>query len=196
MSVINNDLPWRLAELMVQMYNGARVESRKNNNNGVDSRTVVDDSLQLKVRCRMSMSLMFDSIWRWREEFQAQGRGNLEGIDGEGQVPKLMITNCVSQDQEVVFYKGAAKYPPSKSLNRDQDRDMFSYKGKGKDKVPDQMSNFSNPTPMNAFDFSSRADDVADYGPLFEQSFRSFDPMTLLDFSNEETSHIQKQELD
>ncbi|TVY42940.1 Regulatory protein [Lachnellula occidentalis] len=78
MSVINNDLPWRLAELMVQMYNGARVESRKNSNNGIDSRTVVDDSLQLKVRCRMSMSLMFDSIWRWREEFQAQGRGNLE----------------------------------------------------------------------------------------------------------------------
>ena len=25
------------------------------------------------------MSLVFDSIWRWREEFQAQGRGNLEG---------------------------------------------------------------------------------------------------------------------
>lgn len=24
------------------------------------------------------MSLVFDSIWRWREEFQAQGRGNLE----------------------------------------------------------------------------------------------------------------------
>ena len=87
MSVINNDLPWRLAELMVQMWNGARVEQRSqmaqmaNNGNGnsVDPRTTIDDSLQLKVRCRMSMSLVFDSIWRWREEFQAQGRGNLEG---------------------------------------------------------------------------------------------------------------------
>lgn len=86
MSVINNDLPWRLAELMVQMWNGARVEARsvlqnEGNGNGAshDPRTVIDDSLQLKVRCRMSMSLMFDSIWRWREEFQAQGRGNLEG---------------------------------------------------------------------------------------------------------------------
>ena len=28
MSVINNDLAWRLAELMVQMWNGARVEQR------------------------------------------------------------------------------------------------------------------------------------------------------------------------
>ncbi|TVY32465.1 Regulatory protein [Lachnellula subtilissima] len=262
MSVINNDLPWRLAELMVQMYNGARVESRKNSNNGVDSRTIVDDSLQLKVRCRMSMSLMFDSIWRWREEFQAQGRGNLEGqhirrpfcgfslfallrprfdncdstvsdqgvlpafassnsrsslstnsgIDSDGQVPKLMTTNCVFQDQEVVFYKGSAS--PSKSLNQDQDQDMFSYKGKDKDKVPDrtqdeyqsptsrsciyecnyaEASGFPNPTPMNAFDFSSSADD---YTALFQQSFRPFDHMQLLDFSDEEQSQNQKQEFE
>jgi hypothetical protein len=88
LSVINNDLPWRLAEVIVQMWNGARVEARSNahqvggngNGNGIhDTRTTVDDSLQLKVRCRMSMSLVFDSVWRWREEFQAQGRGNLEG---------------------------------------------------------------------------------------------------------------------
>lgn len=85
MSVINNDLPWRLAELMVQMWNGARVEQRSQmqhmsgSSNGIETRTAVDDSLQLKVRCRMSMSLVFDSIWRWREEFQAQGRGSIEG---------------------------------------------------------------------------------------------------------------------
>jgi len=87
MSIINNDLPWRLAELMVQMWNGARVEQRSPlqqqvhavNGLGVEKRTVVDDSLQLKVRCRMSMSLVYDCVWRWREEFQQQGRGNLEG---------------------------------------------------------------------------------------------------------------------
>jgi hypothetical protein len=86
MSVINNDLPWRLAELMVQMWNGARIEQRSqlaqmsgNNGTSHETRTMVDDSLQLKVRCRMSMSLVFDSIWRWREEFQAQGRGSIEG---------------------------------------------------------------------------------------------------------------------
>lgn len=76
MSVVNNDLPWRLAELMVQMWNGAKVEQRGQSNNG---HAQLDGSLQLKVRCRMSMSLVFDSIWRWREEFQAQGRGSLEG---------------------------------------------------------------------------------------------------------------------
>ncbi len=70
MSVTNNDLFWRLAELMVQMWNGVP------RSGGTDQ---VDGSLQLKVRCRHSMSLVFDSIWRWREEFQAQGRGSLEG---------------------------------------------------------------------------------------------------------------------
>ncbi|KAM3067549.1 hypothetical protein ACMFMG_000135 [Clarireedia jacksonii] len=78
MSIINNDLPWRLAELMVQMYNGGRVEARQmqqmGNGNGADAGMVIDDSLQLKVRCRHSMSLVYDSIWRWREEFQAHGR--------------------------------------------------------------------------------------------------------------------------
>ncbi len=38
----------------------------------------VDDSLQLKIRCRHSMSLVFDSIWRWREDYQARGRGTLD----------------------------------------------------------------------------------------------------------------------
>ena len=74
-SVTNNDLPSRLAEVLAQLWKsggaGSRVASRGNDNS--------DSSLQLKVRCRMSMSLVYDSVWRWREEFQAKGRGNLEG---------------------------------------------------------------------------------------------------------------------
>ena len=75
-SVLDNDLQWRLAELMVQMWNGARIEK---NNDLTEDEYGIDDSLQLKVRCRHSMSLVFDSIWHWREEYQARGRGNLEG---------------------------------------------------------------------------------------------------------------------
>lgn len=78
-SVVHNDLQWRLAELMVQMWNGARLDSRNNAYNPDDDTAVqMDDSLQLKVRCRHSMSLVFDSVWRWREEYQSQGRGSLE----------------------------------------------------------------------------------------------------------------------
>ncbi|KPI37047.1 uncharacterized protein AB675_3638 [Cyphellophora attinorum] len=36
-------------------------------------RVSVDDSLQLRVKCRMSMSLVFDSVWRWRKNFHFQG---------------------------------------------------------------------------------------------------------------------------
>lgn len=78
-SVVQNDLNWRLAELMVQMWNGARVDGSNQSYHGDDVSAEIDDSLQLKVRCRHSMSLVFDSIWHWREEYQARGRGTLDG---------------------------------------------------------------------------------------------------------------------
>lgn len=78
-SVVTNDLQWRLAELMAQMYNGARLDHKRNHALADDDSSIqVDDSLQLKVRCRHSMSLVFDSVWRWREEYQSAGRGSLE----------------------------------------------------------------------------------------------------------------------
>ena len=73
-SVATNDLPSRLAEVLAQLWRGGGAGSRKLNTDN----EVTDSSLQLKVRCRMSMSLVYDSVWRWREEFQAKGRGNLE----------------------------------------------------------------------------------------------------------------------
>ena len=78
-SVVQNDLNWRLAELMVQIWNGARLEGSQSQSYRDEMSPNVDDSLQLKVRCRHSMSLVFDSIWHWREEYQARGRGSLDG---------------------------------------------------------------------------------------------------------------------
>lgn len=73
-SVTTNDLPSRLAEVLAQLWRGSGAALR---HPGSESSTE-DNSLQLKVKCRMSMSLVYDSVWRWREEFQAQGKGNLE----------------------------------------------------------------------------------------------------------------------
>ena len=73
-SVQTNDLPSRLAEVLAQLWRSSGAGSRRSLNGNENS----DSSLQLKVKCRMSMSLVFDSVWRWREEFQAQGRGNLD----------------------------------------------------------------------------------------------------------------------
>ncbi|KAH7319995.1 c6 zinc finger domain-containing protein [Stachybotrys elegans] len=93
-SVVHNDLQWRLAELMVQMWNGARLESGSHAFTHEDDSTAlkIDDSLQLKVRCRHSMSLVFDSVWRWREEYQAQGRGSLDANDSSASSTHLDST--------------------------------------------------------------------------------------------------------
>jgi hypothetical protein len=73
-SVDTNDLPSRLAEVLAQLWRGGGGGSKiaRGDSNFADS------SLQLKVKCRMSMSLVYDSVWRWREEFQATGGANLE----------------------------------------------------------------------------------------------------------------------
>ncbi|KAL8392620.1 hypothetical protein RB595_002713 [Gaeumannomyces hyphopodioides] len=85
-SVTRNDLNWRLAELMVQMWNGARVDQ------SFLDQDHIDDSLQLKVRCRHSMSLVFDSIWHWREEYEARGRGSLDGEDAHSVLSLVLCT--------------------------------------------------------------------------------------------------------
>jgi len=60
-SISNNDLPSRLAEVLAQLWRRYGAATRP-------CSIAVDGSLQLKVRCRMSMSLVYDSVWRWRDE--------------------------------------------------------------------------------------------------------------------------------
>lgn len=74
-SVATNDLPSRLAEVLAQLWKSGGSGAR----NGHTANTSIDSSLQLKVRCRMSMSLVHDSVWRWREAFQTKGPDKLEG---------------------------------------------------------------------------------------------------------------------
>ncbi|KAL8664735.1 MAG: hypothetical protein Q9168_007851 [Polycauliona sp. 1 TL-2023] len=73
-SVATNDLPSRLAEVLAQLWKSGGSGLRA----GHGQSKSLENSLQLKVRCRMSMSLVYDSVWRWREEFQAKDSGNLE----------------------------------------------------------------------------------------------------------------------
>ncbi|PLB34319.1 putative C6 transcription factor (Leu3) [Aspergillus candidus] len=72
-SVSNNDLPERLAEVLAQMWRLGSTTSVKQAADNAE----MDNSLMLKVRCRMSMSLLFDSVWRWREDARTKGR-NIE----------------------------------------------------------------------------------------------------------------------
>ncbi|KAJ5547696.1 transcriptional regulator family: Fungal Specific TF [Penicillium frequentans] len=57
-SVMDHDRPIRLADILAQMWNATGPEPAG------------EDGLQLKVRCRMSMSHVYDTVWRWRQRFR------------------------------------------------------------------------------------------------------------------------------
>lgn len=58
-SVMEHDRPVRLADILAQMWNAGNSEIEAG-----------EDGLQLKVRCRMSMSHVYDTVWRWRQRFR------------------------------------------------------------------------------------------------------------------------------
>lgn len=74
MSVKHNDLPQRVAEVVAQLWK--RTVRSSGNPTSFMGEPLLDQSLELKVRCRMSMSLMYDCVWRWREYMQAQNSSN------------------------------------------------------------------------------------------------------------------------
>ena len=71
MSLARNDLPMRLAEVLAQLWRAKASVSVSRSDDWNPGSSDIDASLQLKVRCRMSMSLVYDSVWRWRENFIA-----------------------------------------------------------------------------------------------------------------------------
>lgn len=73
-SARQGDLPLRLAEVLVQIWRLGGTPLEKSTTDNTD----VDGTLMLKVRCRLSMSLLYDLVWRWREDTRTKGR-NLEG---------------------------------------------------------------------------------------------------------------------
>ncbi|KAK5108047.1 hypothetical protein LTR62_008821 [Meristemomyces frigidus] len=79
LSVRSNDLPQRLAEVLAQLWQSSGATDQKLFNGDLGPmRTVPDESLQLRVRCRSSLSLLYDAIWRWRQQVGNEGRQNLD----------------------------------------------------------------------------------------------------------------------
>ncbi|KAK3676595.1 hypothetical protein LTR78_003369 [Recurvomyces mirabilis] len=79
LSVRSNDLPQRLAEVLAQLWQSSGATEQKLFNGDLGpTRTVPDESLQLRVRCRSSLSLLYDAIWRWRQQVGNEGRQNLD----------------------------------------------------------------------------------------------------------------------
>ncbi|KAK5134022.1 hypothetical protein LTR08_007027 [Meristemomyces frigidus] len=79
LSVRSNDLPQRLAEVMAQLWqsSGASEQRLFQDGNPLVKREP-DESLQLRVRCRSSLSVLYDAIWRWRQQVGQDGPIDLE----------------------------------------------------------------------------------------------------------------------
>jgi hypothetical protein len=80
MSVEDNDLPQRLGEVFAQMWqNDDQKMAELAFADTKPSMDAMDESLTLNLRLRMSMSHVFDCIWRWRDE--VQGKVRAEQLD-------------------------------------------------------------------------------------------------------------------
>jgi hypothetical protein len=66
-SVVDNDRPVRLANVISQMWNAG------------SSTSTGDDALQLGIRSRMSMSHVYDTVWRWRRRFKPKTSDEANG---------------------------------------------------------------------------------------------------------------------
>lgn len=88
LSVRSNDLPQRLAEVMAQFWLSSGKSEPQLFNDGDDAMREPDDTLQLKVRCRSSLSVLFDAIWRWRQQVGQSGRESLaQAVEHPTSVP-------------------------------------------------------------------------------------------------------------
>lgn len=70
LSVRSNDLPQRLAEVMAQLWQTSGASEQRLFPD--TSSKQADESLQLRVRCRSSLSVLYDAIWRWRQQVGQQ----------------------------------------------------------------------------------------------------------------------------
>ncbi|KAI9036225.1 transcription factor domain-containing protein [Aspergillus affinis] len=86
-SVMDHDRPVRLADILAQMWNAGGAEDSPGK-----------DALQLKVRCRMSMSHVYDTVWRWRQRFRPMK--SIEDAQGTMTNPNLSTTGPVTRQQD------------------------------------------------------------------------------------------------
>lgn len=62
---------------MAQLWQTSGASEQRLFNSDTDTKQP-DESLQLRVRCRSSLSVLYDAIWRWRQQAGQAGRENLE----------------------------------------------------------------------------------------------------------------------
>nr|POE99495.1 transcriptional regulatory protein sef1 [Quercus suber] len=110
LSVRSNDLPQRLAEVMAQLWESSgKAQQLLFNGEQVKG---PDESLQIKVRCRSSLSVLYDAIWRWRQQVGQAGRENL---DAAVENPTAVATNTQARNTPQPLGPGDSTLPSALS---------------------------------------------------------------------------------
>ncbi|OJJ00651.1 hypothetical protein ASPVEDRAFT_40194 [Aspergillus versicolor CBS 583.65] len=109
-SVMDHDRPVRLADILAQMWNAGAPEDSG------------DDTLLIKVRCRMSMSHVYDTVWRWRHRFRPLK--NAEDTQAMTANPSV-ATAAVPRQSDGSLEDPGLMYPP----NFDQEGAFFNEAG-------------------------------------------------------------------
>ena len=66
MSVSNNDIPGRVSDVLAYLYNLSDPVIIGGQGQG---------GLQIQIRSRLSLSVVYDSLWKWRDQFRAAATG-------------------------------------------------------------------------------------------------------------------------
>lgn len=84
MSVRSDDLAARLAEALSQLWRYYREGDTR-----MAATEAADDRLKLKIQARGSMSVLFDSVWQWREHFSFPIDGRTKALDSASNNPTI-----------------------------------------------------------------------------------------------------------
>ena len=120
MSLLHNDLPTRLAEVLAQLWRTqVNANAAQTNRTASTETSNIDTSLQLKVRCRMSMSLVYDSVWRWREIFKSGDLDSAIEHPTDLDDPSINVTRPIRREEgnDLSFAPDVNTLPASSGMN-------------------------------------------------------------------------------
>ncbi|KAF2144023.1 uncharacterized protein K452DRAFT_151594 [Aplosporella prunicola CBS 121167] len=183
-SVRNNDLPQRLAEVLAQLWKAGGAGNPKITD--ADTFRIghvgpsVDVSIHLKVRCRMSMSVVFDSLWHWREQFRGKGtRGNLDAAVNNPTDPETSSSTTPAPPHRGATTAAAATGSGSNSIPNSSAGGPVEAAASAVTTLDPNLPTLSLPTMTGSMSLTSGLSTAGhDMGPFADYTSDFFDPMS------------------
>ncbi|KAF2686999.1 hypothetical protein K458DRAFT_297131 [Lentithecium fluviatile CBS 122367] len=192
-SLQKNDLGERCAAILTNLWGSSRVFRRKNG---------VVESLGIRLRTRLSMSVSFDMFWYWREEF-----GHMANpYNGEDAIPSNAQTQPTTPDYEKEAKEAirphqqpnpstapgttsTAKLEPIPAQTQTQPQPQLQTRNQNQSRQATQLHqqmppNTSQNSANMSFDTTWDGSEFGGYQPMLDQ-FPDYDWAASFDFSSE-----------